>query len=74
VSAGSGGDGIARAIEQQPDVVVLDLMLPDRSGHDVCKALRFGTTQPTRCRHPRNVEPRPPISRTLFIERAVTRD
>ena len=40
VSAGTGGAGLALALEQQPDVVVLDLMLPDQSGYDVCKALR----------------------------------
>ena len=40
VSAGTGGAGLALALEQQPDVVVLDLMLPDQSGYDVCKELR----------------------------------
>jgi two-component system phosphate regulon response regulator PhoB len=35
-----GADGIARARAQPPHVVVLDLMLPDMSGYDVCKALR----------------------------------
>jgi len=31
---------LAKARERRPEVVVLDLMLPDGSGHDVCRALR----------------------------------
>jgi two-component system phosphate regulon response regulator PhoB len=44
VSAGTGADGLAAVREHQPDVVVLDLMLPDQSGYDVCKAIRADTT------------------------------
>jgi two-component system phosphate regulon response regulator PhoB len=33
-------DALARAKASPPHVVVLDLMLPDGSGYDVCKALR----------------------------------
>jgi two-component system phosphate regulon response regulator PhoB len=40
VSAGTGGAGIAEVVKRQPDVVVLDLMLPDQSGYEVCKTLR----------------------------------
>ncbi len=39
-AAGTGGDGLAAIRKQTPDVVVLDLMLPDTSGYDVCKTLR----------------------------------
>jgi two-component system phosphate regulon response regulator PhoB len=39
-SAGTGADGLAAIQAQTPDVVVLDLMLPDQSGYDVCKAIR----------------------------------
>ena len=35
-----GGRGLARARETPPDLVILDLMLPELSGLDVCKALR----------------------------------
>jgi two-component system phosphate regulon response regulator PhoB len=39
-SAGTGGDGLAAVKAHTPDVVVLDLMLPDQSGYDVCRAIR----------------------------------
>jgi two-component system phosphate regulon response regulator PhoB len=40
VSAGTGAEGIAAVLQHKPDVVVLDLMLPDQSGYEVCKAIR----------------------------------
>jgi len=43
-SAGTGAEGIAAVLQHQPDVVVLDLMLPDQSGYDVCKAIRADPT------------------------------
>lgn len=36
----TGGDALARARERRPDVIVLDLRLPDMTGWDVCDALR----------------------------------
>jgi two-component system phosphate regulon response regulator PhoB len=39
-SAATGAEGLAAVAKTKPDVVVLDLMLPDQSGYDVCKALR----------------------------------
>jgi two-component system phosphate regulon response regulator PhoB len=39
-SAGTGAEGLAAVTKTKPDVVVLDLMLPDQSGYDVCKAIR----------------------------------
>ena len=36
----TGGDGINRAIESLPDIVLLDLILPDTTGYDVCRLLR----------------------------------
>jgi two-component system phosphate regulon response regulator PhoB len=39
-SAATGGEGLALVLKNKPDVVVLDLMLPDQSGYDVCKQIR----------------------------------
>ena len=39
-SALNGGDGVRLAKQEGPDLVLLDLMLPDMSGTDVCKALK----------------------------------
>ena len=38
--AATGADGLAAVRAHPPDVVVLDLMLPDQSGYDVCKTIR----------------------------------
>jgi CheY-like chemotaxis protein len=38
--AASGTDGLRRAQEEGPDLVFLDLVMPDRSGHEVLAALR----------------------------------
>jgi two-component system phosphate regulon response regulator PhoB len=38
--AETAADGLAQLEAAPPDVVVLDLMLPDRSGYEVCKDLR----------------------------------
>ncbi len=38
--AANGADGLAAVRGKLPDVVLLDLMLPDQSGYDVCKAIR----------------------------------
>jgi two-component system phosphate regulon response regulator PhoB len=40
VTAGTGAEGLAAVRAHLPDVVVLDLMLPDTSGYDVCKEIR----------------------------------
>ncbi len=40
VAAATGAEGLAAVRSHQPDVVLLDLMLPDQSGYDVCKQLR----------------------------------
>jgi two-component system phosphate regulon response regulator PhoB len=42
ISAGTAAEGLAAVESHRPDVVILDLMLPDQSGYDVCKALRAG--------------------------------
>ncbi len=40
LSAANGAHGLALARTEQPDVIVLDLMLPDMDGLDVCRAIR----------------------------------
>jgi DNA-binding response OmpR family regulator len=38
--AGSGPDGLDRAREWRPDLVVLDVAMPGMTGYDVCRELR----------------------------------
>lgn len=38
--AGTGAEGISLAIETNPELVILDLALPDMDGLDVCRELR----------------------------------
>ena len=38
--AADGDSGLAMALELQPDLVVLDVMLPGKSGFDVCRGIR----------------------------------
>src|ERR1051325_46459 len=40
ISAGDGADGLDRALTDNPDLVVLDVMMPRMSGLDVCKQLK----------------------------------
>ena len=42
----TGADGLARALHEPFDAVVLDLMLPDMDGLDVCRRLRGDSTLP----------------------------
>jgi len=44
--AATGPDALAVAAERQPDLIVLDLMLPGLSGLDVCRTLRARTDVP----------------------------
>lgn len=42
IEATDGPSALAMAKEQAPDLVVLDVMLPNMSGLDVCRALKEG--------------------------------
>ncbi len=44
ITANTAPDGIMMAKDQSPDVIVLDLMMPDMDGYQVCSAIR--TIQP----------------------------
>jgi DNA-binding response OmpR family regulator len=45
-AAADGHEAVARLRTFQPDLVLLDLMLPDRSGFDLCGVLRQGGRTP----------------------------
>jgi DNA-binding response OmpR family regulator len=40
ITAGDGVEGLQRALDEAPDLVVLDVMMPRLSGLEVCKQLR----------------------------------
>lgn len=44
--AGTGRDGLAVALQHTPDLVILDLGLPDLDGLEVCRSLREHTAAP----------------------------
>lgn len=46
VEAGSVAEGLASAWEHQPDVILLDVLLPDGSGYELCAKLRPITAAP----------------------------
>jgi len=46
ISANSGEDGVNKARELNPDVVILDLMMPGVDGWEVCSKVRKFSTTP----------------------------
>lgn len=44
ITAMDGATGLNLALEEKPDLIVLDLMLPEMDGLDVCKSLRQAQT------------------------------
>jgi len=46
IDAGTGRDAIDQTAAQRPDLVVLDLGLPDMGGLDVCREVRAWSTTP----------------------------
>ncbi len=40
IAAYDGEAGYRKALEEKPDLVILDLMLPKRNGYEVCKSLK----------------------------------
>ncbi len=49
ISAADGVEGLERALADDPDLVVLDVMMPRMSGLDVCKQLK--TRKPVAADH-----------------------
>lgn len=43
--AGTGGDGL-KALKENPDLIILDLMLPDMQGEELCAIIREGSDVP----------------------------
>jgi pilus assembly protein CpaE len=39
-AANSGGQALAKAQNERPDLIILDVMMPDMSGYEVCRRLR----------------------------------
>jgi DNA-binding response OmpR family regulator len=39
-TASSGAEGLAKVAAENPDIVLLDVIMPQMSGYEVCKALR----------------------------------
>ena len=47
ISASDGEAGLNKAVQEKPDLLILDIMMPKKSGLDVCKELRAkGYTMP----------------------------
>ena len=40
MAAATGEDGLRLALDERPDIVILDIMLPDIDGREVCRLLR----------------------------------
>jgi signal transduction histidine kinase len=40
IFASNGMEGIAKAIEERPDVILLDVMMPEMDGYEVCRRLK----------------------------------
>ena len=40
ITASNGQSGLYRAIEDKPDIIILDIRMPELDGWDVCKSLK----------------------------------
>lgn len=45
IQAGAAKDGIETALKHSPDVVIMDIQLPDSSGFQICQTLRKGSRE-----------------------------
>lgn len=62
--AGDGNEAVRLAYSEQPDLVILDIMLPGLSGYDVCRAIRKQLTMPVLMLSAREAE----IDKVLGLE------
>ncbi len=46
LAAGDGASGLEMALKHEPDLVILDIMLPEMDGWEVCKAIRKTSVVP----------------------------
>jgi len=46
IEADNGRTAVALAAERRPDVIIMDLMMPDLSGVEVCRAIRATSSTP----------------------------
>lgn len=44
IAANSGNSGLERAAQEQPDLIILDIMMPDMNGYDVARRLRMDSS------------------------------
>jgi DNA-binding response OmpR family regulator len=44
ITAGTGADGISKAKSEQPQLILLDIMLPDMGGFEILEKLKGDTT------------------------------
>ena len=44
ISAYDGQEGLKKAREEKPDLIILDIMLPKLDGYQVCRMLKFDRT------------------------------
>lgn len=42
-AANAGGQAISKAAAERPDLIILDVMMPDMNGYEVCRRLRANT-------------------------------
>ncbi|HRF97299.1 MAG TPA: response regulator, partial [Aggregatilineales bacterium] len=40
IAAHAGNQAITKAVNELPDLIILDVMMPDMNGYDVCRRLR----------------------------------
>jgi DNA-binding response OmpR family regulator len=55
-TAANGNEALAQAAAAQPNLIVLDLMLPDIDGIEVCRRIRKGSDVPIQMLTARDVD------------------